>query len=336
MSHDEKQIIARRRLLIALVAGAFGTPRLAASQVKAHRIGFLAPLSRSTPAQPDAFYDAFVQGMRELGYVEGKNLVIEWRFADGKFDRLPVLAAELVRANVAVLVTHSTPAIRALQRESGAIPIVFAVAVDPVASGFAQSLARPGGNITGLAVMDIDPTPKRLELLKTINPALARAAVLVNPDTSVHRAIVKSARAAGQQMGIDVRPLEARSAAEIERGFAALRREGVAGLLVADDAFFRGQRRQIAELALKHRVPAMAPWREYAAAGGLISYGQNVADSFRRAATYVDRILKGARPGELPIEQPTRIHLAINRSTARTLGLDLPQELLLRADELID
>jgi putative ABC transport system substrate-binding protein len=308
----------------------------AQEQGKIRRIGFLAPLSRSTPSHPDIYYDAFMQGMRELGYVEGRNLVIEWRFADGRFERLSGLAAELVRMNVDVIVTHSTPAIQALRRATSTVPIVFAVVFDPVGSGFAASLARPGGNITGLSVIDVDPSPKRLELLKTMLPALSRVAVLVNPGSSVHPAIVKSVQAAGQHAGMKVLPVDARTPEEIERGFATMSQERAEGVIIADDAFFRGRRQQIADLAAKNRMPAITPWREYVSAGGLMSYGQNIADSFRRAATYVDKILKGAKPGELPIEQPTRIHLAINRKTAKALGLTIPQELLLRADEVIE
>jgi putative ABC transport system substrate-binding protein len=326
----------RRRQFLVAAGALFALPRARAQvQGKVRRIGFLAPLSRSTPSHPDVFYDAFVHGMREFGYVEGKNLIIEWRFADGKFERLPGLAAELARLKVEVIVTHSTPATRALQRATGTIPIVFAVLVDPVGSGFAASLARPGGNITGLSVMDVDPSPKRLELLKTLIPALSRVALLVNPGTSVHPVIVKSVQAAGQQAGIKVLPVDARTPEDIEHGFATMTRERAEGAIIADDAFFRGQRQQIADSAMKNRMPAIAPWQQYVAAGGLMSYGQNVADAFRRAATYVDKILKGANPGELPIEQPTRIHLAINRNTANALGLTIPQELLLRADEVI-
>jgi putative ABC transport system substrate-binding protein len=327
----------RRRLLIALsILAALRLP-LARSQGKVRRIGFLAPLSRSTPSQPDVYYDAFVQGMRDLGYVDGKNLAIEWRFADGKFERLPGLAAELAGIkDLELIVTHSTPAIRALQRATAATPIVFAVAIDPVGSGFAASLARPGGNITGLAVIDVDPTPKRLELLKTIVPALSRVAVLVNPGTPVHPRIVKGVQAAGEQAGVAVMPVDAGTAEQLARAFPAMARQGAQGMIVADDAFFRGQRAQIADLAAKNRIPVIAPWREYAAAGGLLSYGQDIAESFRRAATYADRILRGARPGDLPIEQPTRIHLAVNSKTAKALGLVIPRDLLLRADEVID
>lgn len=331
-------VFGRRKLLIALSVGALCRSPLSVAQEqgRVRRIAFLAPLSRSTPSNPDVYYDAFVHGMRELGYIEGKNVVIEWRFADGKFERLPDLAAELARMEPEVIVTHSTPATRALQRVTSTVPIVFAVAIDPVSSGFAASLARPGGNITGLSVIDVDPSPKRLELLKSLVPALSRVALLVNPGTSVHPAIVKSVQAAAQPAGIKVLPVDAGTPEQIERGFATMVRERVEGVIVADDAFFRGQRKQIADLAVKNRIPAIAPWREYVTAGGLMSYGQSIADSFRRAATYVDRILKGARPGDLPIEQPTRIHLALNRKTADALGLAMPHDLLLRADEVID
>ena len=326
----------REALLVLLALGTMPRASFAQPPGKVWRIGFLAPLSRSTPSRPDVYYDAFVQGIRELGYVEGKNLAIEWRFADGKFERLPGLAAELVRVNVDVIVTHSTPATQALQRATSTIPIVFAVAVDPVGSGFAASLARPAGNITGLSVIDVDLGPKRLELLKTMLPALSRVAVLVNPGSSVRAAIVRSVQAAGQHAGIKVLPVDARTPEEIERGFVIMAQERAEGVIIADDAFSRGQRRQIADLAVKNRMPAITPWREYVAAGGLMSYGQNIADSFRRAATYVDKILKGAKPGELPIEQPTRIHLAINRKTANLLGMKISPELLLRADEVIE
>ena len=326
---------SRRRLIAATLAMIVARDLSAQERGKLRRIGFLAPLSRSTPSNPDVHYDSFVQGMRDLGYREGGNLSIEWRFADGKFDRLPGLAAELAAMNLEVIATHSTPAIRALQRATSTIPVVFAVAIDPVASGFAASLARPGGNITGLSVIDVDPGPKRLELLKAIVPALSRAAVIVNPASAVHLAIVKGVQAAGQPAGIKVVPMQARTREDLDHAFAGLVRERLEGAIVADDAFFRGERRHIAELAAVNRLPVIAPWREYVTAGGLMSYGQDIAESFRRAALYVDKILKGAKPGELAIEQPTRIHFAINRAAARALALAIPRELLLRADEIV-
>jgi putative ABC transport system substrate-binding protein len=330
-------VITRRRLLALIALGALPVlPSLAQQLSKVRRIGFLAVRSRSTPSNPDVYYDAFVQGMRELGYVEGKNLVIEWRFADGKFERLPDLASELVRMKVEVIVTHAGSATEALKRTTSSIPIVTAPMADPVGDGFAASLARPGGNITGLSLMNVDLAPKRFELLKLIMPGLPRAAVLVNPGNPSHPSILKSVQAAARQIGVKVLPVDARTQEEIERGFAVMRRERADAVIVLSDPFFTGQQRQFTELAARNRLPSMFSFRENVEAGGLISYGPNLADFYRRAATYVDKILKGAKPGELPIEQPTKIHLAINRKTAKALGLTIPQEFLLRADEVIE
>ena len=300
------------------------------------RIGFLAARSRSTPSIPDVYYDAFVQGLRELGYIEGNNLVIEWRFADGNYEHLPDLAAELVRMKVEVIATHGTAPALALQRATSTIPIVIAAAIDPVGSGLAASLARPGGNITGLSVMTVDVSPKHIELLKTMMPGLTRVAFLINPGTSAHFAILKSLQTAAQQIGIKVLPVEARTPEEIERGFATMKRERAQAVITASDAFFIGQGRQIAELAVKSRMPSMFPFRENVIAGGLMSYGQNLPLFFRRAATYVDKILKGTKPAELPIEQPMRFEMVINRKTATALGLKINNEVLLRADEVIE
>ncbi|MBI3374677.1 MAG: ABC transporter substrate-binding protein [Betaproteobacteria bacterium] len=329
----------RRRTLLASVAlCAFAAPlrTFAQQSGKVRRIGFLAARSRSTQSSPDVYYDAFEQAMRELGYVEGKNLVIEWRFADGKYERLPNLAAELVQLKVEVIATHSTPATQALKRATSTIPIVVASMGDPVASGFAASLAHPGGNITGLSNIPTDLGPKQTELLKRMMPALSRTAVLMNPGTSFHPGNLKSVQAAAQRLGVKVLPTNARTPEEIERGFAAMRLERAEAVIVLGDAFFSGQRRQIAELAARNRLPSMSTFREDVVAGGLMSYGPNTADTWRRAANYVDRILKGAKPGELPIEQPTKIHLAINRKTAKALGITISKELLFRADEVIE
>ena len=328
----------RRKLLIAFGAGSLAAPlgAFAQQQAKVRRIGFLAVRFRSTPSNPEVYYDAFVQGMRELGYAEGKNLVIEWRFADGKVERLPDLAAELVRANVELIVTHGTQATQAAQRATSKIPIVTAAVGDPVGTGFAASLARPGGNITGLSSMTADLTAKQIEFLMTIMPKLSRVAFLVNSTNPASADYVKSAETIARQSGLKVVTLEARNPGEIERAFAAMTQARVEAVIVAADAFFLGQRRQLAELTLKNRLPSMFYYREDTLAGGLISYGQNLADHYRRAATYVDKILKGAKPGELPFEQPTRIHLAINRKTAKVLGLTVSKELLFRADEVIE
>ena len=328
----------RRRLLLALGASVISAPfpSLAQQPPKIRRIGFLAARSRSTPANPDVYYDAFVKGMRDLGYVEGRNLVIEWRFADGKLERLSELAAELVRMKVEVIATHGTQNAQAAQRATSTIPIVISAISDPVSAGVVKSLARPGGNITGLSVMTVDLSPKQIELLHAVIPRLSRVALLMNSSNSGHPAILKSTQAAARSIGATVLPVEVRSAEEIERGFATMARERSDVLIVAVDTFLIGQRRQIADLALKHRLPTMYGYREDVEAGGLMSYGQNLADFYRRAATYVDKILKGATPGELPIEQPIKIHLAINRKTAKALGLVISKELLFRADEVIE
>ena len=331
-------MINRRKLLAAFGLCALAAPLRAFAQQppKIWRIGFLAVRTRSTAARPEAEYDAFIDGLRELGYVEGKNLRIEWRSAEGKYERFFDLAEELVSMKVDVIVTEGTPATQAAQRATSSIPIVTSVVADPVASRFAASLGRPGGNITGLSSISVDLSPKHLELLKTMVPKLSRVAIVTNPGASHHPAILKNLRAAALLMGIKVLPVSARTAADIERGFAAMARERAEAVIIASDVFFSGQLHQIAALAVEHRLPSIYTGRRYARAGGLMSYGQDLAEHFRHAATYVDKILKGAKPGELPIEQPTRIHLAINRKTAKALGLTIPQELLLRADEVIE
>ena len=328
----------RRKLLLALVAGALAAPlgALAQQQGKIRRIGFLAARSRSILANPDVYYEAFEQGLRELGYVEGKNIAIEWRFADGNIERLPGLAAELVRMKVEIIVTHGTVATQTAQRATGTIPIVFAAATEPVGSGFAKTLTRPGGNTTGLALIATDVSPKHLELLRLMIPKLSRVAFLMNPDTSSHAPILKSVQAAAQSIGVKVLPVNARNADEFERGFDLMARERSNAVIIPPDTFYIGLRRELATLALKKRMPTMFSFREQVMAGGLMSYGQNLTDHYRRAATYVDKILKGAKPGELPIDQPDKIHLAINRKTAKTLGIAIPQEILLRADEVIE
>jgi putative ABC transport system substrate-binding protein len=337
VAEEGGRVITRRKCLVGFGLGALAAafPSFA-QQGKVHRIGFLAVRSRSTPSNPDVIFDEFVQAMRELGYIEGKNLIIEWRFADGKYERLPGLAAELVQLKPDLIVSHTTPGTRELQRATSTIPIVMTAIIDPVGSGFAASLARPGGNITGLSIVTIDVSPKQIELLRSILPRLSRVAVLLNPGTSSHPAVLKSTQAAAQQIGITVLPVKASTAEEIECGFAMMRRERAEAVIIATDGFFFGQRRQIAELAVTNRMPTMNPFRDYVAAGGMLSYGPNIVEYYRRAASYVDKILKGAKPGDLPIEQPTKIHLAINRKTAEVLGLRVPQELLLRTDEVFE
>ncbi len=327
----------RRKLLVALGAGLLAAPlgALAQQQGKVWRIGFLYLLSRQS-AVDTGRYSTFLEGMRELGHVEGKNLAIEWRFADGKSERLPGFATELVNLKVDVIVTAGTAATSSAQKVTTTIPIVMANASDPVGSGFVKSLARPGGNITGLSSISGEFGPKHLEMLLSMVPKLSRVAVMVNPDNSTHTKTQKSVQAAAQRVGIKIVPVEARTPQEIENAFAVMARENAGAVIVASDSFFIQQRRQIAELAAKYRLPSISARREYAEAGFLMGYGSNANDIYRRAATYVDKILKGAKPGDLPVEQPTTFELFINGKTAKALGLTIPQSLLISADRVIE
>ena len=326
----------RRRFLIALGAGVLAVPRgsLAQQHSKVARIGFFYFGSRQSSLDTGR-YDAFVQGMRELGYVEGTNFIIEARFADGKAERLPALAAELVRLKVDVIVATGTAVYRALQHATTTIPVVITLTFDPVGDGWAASLARPGGNFTGLSLSAVDLGPKLLELLKAAVPKLSRVAVLLQPENPAHPQRVIRIMSAAQKVGIQVVLAEAGTVQEIEREFAMMTKERTNGAIILADGFFLQETRLIAAQALKHRLPSISQLRELVEAGGLMSYGPNSLDNFRRVATYIDKILKGAKPGELPFEQPTRYPLVINHKTAMALGLTIPQALLRQADELI-
>jgi putative ABC transport system substrate-binding protein len=280
--------------------------------------------------------DAFRQGLRELGYVEGRNIVIETRSAEGKSERLPGLAAELVRLTVDVIVAASPPATEAAKQATSTIPIVFALSGDPVAAGLVASLARPGGNVTGLATISQDLVGKQLELLKEVAPKISRVAVLQNPSNSGHALSLPSAEGAARTLGVQLQIQKAGNPAEIEAAFAAMTRQHAGGVLVLRDALFREQRTQIAALAAKRRLPAVYGLREQAEAGGLMAYGASAPYNFRRAATYVDKILKGAKPADLPVEQPTKLELVINLKTAKALGLTIPPSLLGRADHVVE
>jgi putative ABC transport system substrate-binding protein len=305
---------------------------------KVARIGFLGARSRSTPSNPDALYAAFLQGMRDLGYVEGQNLVIEWRFAEGRYERLPGLAAELVKLKPEVLVSHATPAALALKRATSTIPIVAMSVADPLGSGLVASLGRPGGNLTGVSNISSDTGPKQLELLKTVVPALSHVAVLLNPETPLYAPFLQGVRTAAQRLGVKVLRVDARTSEEIEAGFGTMKRQRADGLIIAADSFLTGQRvSMIAGLALKNRLPAMGPFPDDALAGDLMmSYGPNVGDIYRRGAIYVDKILKGAKPGDLPVEEPAKIELVVNLKTANALGIKIPQTILARADRVIE
>jgi putative ABC transport system substrate-binding protein len=274
--------------------------------------------------------------MRELGYLEGKNLTIDWRFAEGKVERLPALANELVALKPDVIVAGATPSVQAAHRATTTIPIVFVAVPDPVGEGFVKSLPRPGANITGLSTIVTEVSSKYLELLRLVEPKLARVAVLMNPLNPSDSLILEQIHGAAFAIGVKVYPFEASTAAQIEAGFAAMTRVRAHALIVAADELFYGQRAEIAKLAIKNRLPTISPSREQAEAGGLMSYGQDLAEHYQRAAIYVDKILKGAKAGDLPVEQPTLIELVVNQKTARALAVKIPNSILLRADKVIE
>ena len=329
----------RRRQLLILGAAALAVPFGSNGQRDGglRRIGFLASRSRSTPTNPDVYYDAFADQLGKLGYVEGKNLAIEWRFADGKYERLPQLASELAKMNVEVIVTHASPGTRAAQHATRTIPIVMTAIGDPVGNGFAKSLKRPGGNITGLSLPVNDLTAKHFELLKAVMPGVSRVAVLMNPASKATlRRELKDIQGRAKQVGIDLVAVSARTAEELRTGFSRMTRQDAEALIITGDAYYAGQAGLLAELTLTHKLPSIGWYRDHVRAGVLMSYGPDTAFLYRAAAVYVDRILKGAKPDSMPIEQPTRVHLAINRQTAKALGLIVPPDLLLRANEVID
>ena len=328
----------RRKLVLAIGASALAAPfaSFAQPQGKVWRVGFLAGGARPLSIEASV-YGGFTKGMRELGYIEGKNFAMEWRFAEGKYEHFPELTSELVRAKVDVIVSSASAAINSIKKTTSTIPIVFAPSnVDPVAAGHVASLARPGGNITGLASLNSDLSPKQLELLRTAASKVAHVAIMVNPDNPSYAVIVKNAQVAGEKLGIKILAVEARTPGDIARGFATITRERAQALIVPNEAVFFVQQRQIAALALKHKLLSIFGNREYVEAGGLMSYGQPLNEFLRRAATYVDKIFKGANPGDLPVEQPTIFELFINGKTAKALGLTIPQSLLISADKVIE
>jgi putative ABC transport system substrate-binding protein len=329
------QLNTRRKVVIALGAGALTAPfgSFAQQQGKVWRIGFLSPRHVDF-IDSDYYYGPFRRGMRELGYVEGKNLVIEWRSAEGESQRLPGIAAELVNLKVDVIVTGGTPATRAAQKATATIPIVMGSVGDPVGYGFVKTLARPDGNITGMSNMASDLREKQFEMLFGMVPKLSRLAILINDPRTV--ANLKNIEAEGQKRGVAILRAQARSPAEIDIAFSSMRQQKAEALMVTLDPFLQQQKNQIVQLAAKHRLPAIAAYGEYAEAGGLMSYGANLAGVVLRTATYVDKILKGAKPGDLPVEQPTKFELFINGKTAKALGLKIPQSLLISAEKVIE
>jgi len=326
-----------RRAFIGTLAGGLLTAPLAAEAqqaARAARIGYLVP----NLAQAPHLLEAFRQGLRHLGYVEGRDVVIEYRDAGGTIERFPVLAAELVALKVDVIVAPSTPATLAAKQATRTIPIVFIGAGDPVTSGLVASLARPGGNVTGLSVLSTELTGKWLELLKQAVPGVSRVAALWQPgamDERTDKDMQKGAEVAAQALGVRLQFVEARGPADFDRAFSDMTRERAGALTVRPAPMFISERRRLVDLAAKNRLPAVYAWREFVDAGGLMSYGPNAADMYRRAATYVDKILKGTKPADLPVEQPTKFELVINLRTAKALGLTIPQSVLGRADEII-
>jgi putative tryptophan/tyrosine transport system substrate-binding protein len=305
---------------------------VAQQPAKVPRIGYLETTPSSTSS---ARHEAFRQGLRELGYVEGKNIVIEWRYAEGKLDRLPALAAELVRLKVDVIVTGGRTATHAAKEATVTIPIVMGQDPDPVGNGFVASLARPGGNITGLSTIATELSGKQLELLKETVPRLSRVAVLGTSTTpSNAQALRETERAAGV-FGMQLQYLDVLSPNDIETVFREARKERAGAVLMLPSPVLISQRTQVAEFAVKHRLPAIYPRPEYVEDGGLMTYGPRLPDMFRRAATYVDKILKGAKPADLPVEQPTKFEFVINLKAAKQIGLTIPPNVLARADRVI-
>jgi putative tryptophan/tyrosine transport system substrate-binding protein len=303
-----------------------------AQPAKVPRIGFLAAVSLSANS---VRLEAFRQGLRELGYVEGKNIVIEWRYADGKLDRLPALAAELVRLNVDIIVSGGSTATRPAKEATNTIPIVMAQDTDPVGNGFVASLARPGGNITGLATLAPELSGKQLELMKEIVPRLSRVAVLGTSTRSGNAQSLKETELAAGAFGVKLQYLDILRPKDIETAFQAASKGRADAVLVLTSSFATSQRTQITGLAAKNRLPAVYDRAEFVEDGGLMTYSVSSTDLFRRAATYVDKILKGAKPAEFPVEQPTKFELVINVKTAKQIGLAIPPNFLARADKVI-
>jgi putative ABC transport system substrate-binding protein len=328
--------VTTRRTFIGTLAVLLLAAPLAVEAQPPAKVPRIGVINTSAPNEMGHLLKALDEGLRELGYVEGRNIVIERRFAGGKQERLPALAAELVRLKVDVIVTGANPVIAAVKQATATIPVVMAVSRDPVGAGFIASVARPGGNITGLTN---DPTPeivgKNLELFKEAVPGLSRVALVWNPvppGAGTYKDVVERA---ARKLGVAVQSVEVRGRNEVEGAYAAMVRGRADGVVVLTDPVIFSARDQVALLAVKNRLPAVTGLREYAEAGSLMSYGPNIARQFRRAATYVDKILKGAKPGDIPVEQATQFELVINLKTAKALGLTIPPSLLGRADEVI-
>jgi len=319
--------------LIALASAAASRPSWAQQQGRVWRVGFLSPTSASVNPQ---YTGAFLQGMRELGYVEGKNLVVEWRFADGKLERLAGLAAELVQLKVDVIVAQASSAIGAAQKATTTIPIVMATTGDPLGSGFVKSLARPEGNITGISDVATTLSTKRLGLLKELLPKLQRVAMLWNKDDLGMSLRYDASAKAAAAMGVDVQAVGVREPDDFNEAFAVMDREPPDAILMVSDSLTVLNRKRVFDYAAMHRLPAIYEYDPLVREGGLMSYGPDLRESFERAGSMVDRILKGAKPADLPFEQPTRYLFVLNLKTAKSIGLEIPPTVLALADEVVE
>jgi putative ABC transport system substrate-binding protein len=324
----------RRRDFIAVLGGAAALPLAArAQQATMPVIGFL---SSASPGPYAPFVAGFHQGLTELGYSEGQNVLIEYRWAEGRYDRLPDLAADLVRRQVAVIAAGGTPAAFAAKAATSAIPIVFDVGVDPVQAGLVAGLSRPGGNLTGIAILTAETSPKLLELSHELVPRAAIVALLINPTNPNVEQHLKALQGGARSLGLQLHVLNATNEGEIEAAFAALVEHRADAVVVPADAFLNARTDQIVALAARHRMPAIYSFSEIASSGGLMSYGISLTDTYRHAGIYTGKILKGAKPADLPVQQVTKLELVINLKTAKALGLTVPDSLLARADEVIE
>ena len=325
----------RREFLTHLGCGAASTSLLAASAVRAQqrakvwRVGIILAGTRTLAIE------GFVQGMREFGYQAGRDYHAEWRFADGRYARFPAFAEDFVRLQVDVIFVETSAAVDLVRQVTRTIPIVMGYSIDPVGGGLVTSLTRPGGNVTGLAGTKDSTLPKHFELLKTVVPNLARAGLLLNPEISDYTSVLADAGSLAQKAGVALISADAHNPDSLAEAFAQFSGQGVEALIVVDDAYFLNQRDELAGLALKHRLPSIFPKRDFVQAGGLMAYGENLTEFYRRAASFVDRILKGAKAGELPIERAPP-QLAINRKTARALGVTIPPQVYALANEVIE
>jgi len=329
-------VIARRKLLIAIGAGTFAVSFTALAQKpssKAPRVGYLFSF---TPAEGQHLWDACRQGLRDLGYVEGRNILLEPRWAEGRHDRLPELARELVRLPVDVLVAAATPANLAAKAATSTIPIVMVGVGNPIKVGLVTNLARPGGNITGRSLLTTELSGRRLQLLLEVLGRNVRVAALINPDNEVHAVFLEETREAAAKLGVQLETLRAGNEPEMRQAFEAAGAKRAEAMVFFDDPVLWSHRKQAVALAARYRLPVAYGYTDFVDEGGLISYGPDRPEQYRRTAIYVDRILKGARPATLPIEQPTKFELAINMKTAKALGLTIPQSILVRADRVIE